>query len=576
MAEIIRKETLKKAILNAYSLKGLSMEESVADELAEYLLAFFGYGKYMLDNILEKYDRMVFYMLEDKGILTTEKDEEHISPSNKYWQINYWKLNTEKIEQLANEGQLENKYSNLYDRVYAELGKRENPNEVDTKPFQRIASSSANGETPVNVPKPAEKGRILSNLLYMTLRTLSPDIKPLLYLAMRPGVAYTQGALLSEFYAMLPEFSGASTDSKVNVKSLMESLNSLGLVSEGTTRNIKGCEATTYTKISGDTIYDAFAALAIKWASGMRKEDQDAPALFKIFSYSSGTKGVEHSRNVFNLFRKLETTKDRGYKLCEISRGLNGNGDSRSWRTLKRLAGHGILNYSAYTQSGDGSSASKYYVIAPISRDELIKAGVVSQGRKSPRLDKVLEFVNANAGKEIDRMSLSNACGVDKDHSSMYLIKLSKAGFLRRECAWNSGRTNISGNDITASAWKGFLEGIYRVAEWFSESNAEKYHTEEAYAFAKLRINDMPEDLKPVFSVLEAYRNDKASLIEDMQSVLKGYLSVVKHTERTADPSNVPKQKPATSTNDISIDNEAQIKGMRRKELEQKDTWKSF
>ena len=52
---------------------GLSQEE--AYDLAQHVLNFFGYSERIIDNVLEPEDRDAFYMMEDAGILFTEREE---------------------------------------------------------------------------------------------------------------------------------------------------------------------------------------------------------------------------------------------------------------------------------------------------------------------------------------------------------------------------------------------------------------------------------------------------------------------------------------------------------------------
>ena len=55
---------------------GLSQEE--AYDLAQHVLNFFGYSERIIDNVLEPEDRDAFYMMEDAGILFTERRSEDV------------------------------------------------------------------------------------------------------------------------------------------------------------------------------------------------------------------------------------------------------------------------------------------------------------------------------------------------------------------------------------------------------------------------------------------------------------------------------------------------------------------
>ncbi|MCQ2070160.1 MAG: hypothetical protein MJZ68_03425 [archaeon] len=70
-----------------------------AFELAKHVLNFFGYSNRIIDNVLEPEDRDAFYMLEDAGILTTEREEITLYDSRE-WRIHYWLFRREKITTL--------------------------------------------------------------------------------------------------------------------------------------------------------------------------------------------------------------------------------------------------------------------------------------------------------------------------------------------------------------------------------------------------------------------------------------------------------------------------------------------
>jgi hypothetical protein len=79
-----------------------SMAPEIADKAAYDVLNFFGYSQRIIDNVLEEDDRDIFYMLEDIGILSTEREEITLH-DGRPWRINYWLLNSKKIINLANE-----------------------------------------------------------------------------------------------------------------------------------------------------------------------------------------------------------------------------------------------------------------------------------------------------------------------------------------------------------------------------------------------------------------------------------------------------------------------------------------
>lgn len=101
MSGIVTLEELTQAIQNSPDNKG--MEEEQAYELALHVLNFFGYSDRIIDNILEPEDRDAFYMMEDAGILTTEREETTLYDGRE-WRIHYWLFRHDKIERLLKEG----------------------------------------------------------------------------------------------------------------------------------------------------------------------------------------------------------------------------------------------------------------------------------------------------------------------------------------------------------------------------------------------------------------------------------------------------------------------------------------
>lgn len=101
MSRIVTLEQLAQAICNSPDNRGIEEEE--AYELALRVLNFFGYSDRIIDNILETEDRDAFYMMEDAGILTTEREETTLYDGRE-WRIHYWLFRHDKIERLLAAG----------------------------------------------------------------------------------------------------------------------------------------------------------------------------------------------------------------------------------------------------------------------------------------------------------------------------------------------------------------------------------------------------------------------------------------------------------------------------------------
>lgn len=81
--------------INAYNDE-MQLEREEAFDLAQHVLNFFGYSNRIIDNVLEPEDRNAFYMLEDSGILSTEREEITLYDGRE-WRIHYWLFRTDRI-----------------------------------------------------------------------------------------------------------------------------------------------------------------------------------------------------------------------------------------------------------------------------------------------------------------------------------------------------------------------------------------------------------------------------------------------------------------------------------------------
>ena len=98
---VITINDLTMAIKNSIDSSQREMQEEEAYDLAHRVLNFFGYSDRIIDNVLEPEDRDAFYMLEDSGILTTEREETTLYDGRE-WRIHYWLFRRERIADLMN------------------------------------------------------------------------------------------------------------------------------------------------------------------------------------------------------------------------------------------------------------------------------------------------------------------------------------------------------------------------------------------------------------------------------------------------------------------------------------------
>lgn len=98
LAGTLTVDDLTRAIRNSIDRSGMKEEE--ARQMAQHVMNFFGYSERIIDNILEPEDRDAFYMLEDSGLLTTEREETTLYDGRE-WRIHYWMFRKDKILELV-------------------------------------------------------------------------------------------------------------------------------------------------------------------------------------------------------------------------------------------------------------------------------------------------------------------------------------------------------------------------------------------------------------------------------------------------------------------------------------------
>lgn len=117
-SNVLTLENLTRAIQNSMGIKGIDKNE--AKRMAEHMLNFFGYSDRIIDNVLEPEDRDVFYMMEDSGLLTTEREETTLYDGRE-WRINYWLFRKNKIQELINLSKVDSDDEEEDDSVYDDI-----------------------------------------------------------------------------------------------------------------------------------------------------------------------------------------------------------------------------------------------------------------------------------------------------------------------------------------------------------------------------------------------------------------------------------------------------------------------
>ena len=123
---VLTTETLASAI--NYSPEYSHMGDDESSYLAEHILNFFGYSDRIIDNVLHPEDRDTFYMLEDAGLMETEREETTLYDGRE-WRIHYWLLKIAEIQRRTDAGRKyapEDLEPSVYDEIPDDIWSREN------------------------------------------------------------------------------------------------------------------------------------------------------------------------------------------------------------------------------------------------------------------------------------------------------------------------------------------------------------------------------------------------------------------------------------------------------------------
>ncbi|MFH1014286.1 MAG: DUF6015 family protein [Thermoplasmatota archaeon] len=96
---IITLEDLSRAIANRI---GIDIDEARRD--AGFVLDIFGFDDRVIDNVLDPEDRQLFYILEEEGMLATEREETTLYDGRE-WRTHYWQIRKEVIIRYSHDAQ---------------------------------------------------------------------------------------------------------------------------------------------------------------------------------------------------------------------------------------------------------------------------------------------------------------------------------------------------------------------------------------------------------------------------------------------------------------------------------------
>ena len=94
---ILTLEDLAMAVSNRI---GIPEEDAVRD--ANFVMDIFGFDDRVIDNVLEPEDRQLFYILEEEGMLTTEREETTLYDGRE-WRTHYWLFKKAQVFLMSEE-----------------------------------------------------------------------------------------------------------------------------------------------------------------------------------------------------------------------------------------------------------------------------------------------------------------------------------------------------------------------------------------------------------------------------------------------------------------------------------------
>jgi len=95
--DVITLDNLTKAIANRI---GIDIDE--AQRAAGFVLDIFGFDDRVIDNVLDTEGRQLFYILEEEGMLTTEREVTTLYDGRE-WRTHYWRLRKDTILRYSRE-----------------------------------------------------------------------------------------------------------------------------------------------------------------------------------------------------------------------------------------------------------------------------------------------------------------------------------------------------------------------------------------------------------------------------------------------------------------------------------------
>ena len=115
---VLTREVLIRALEKTYGKKGMGQGD--IEELCDFVLSFFGYDDYVLDNTLSAPERDVFYNLEEYGFLETHREEINIV-KGRSWRINQWTYKKDKIMRIADRVEEDAPEKDVYDEIFRQM-----------------------------------------------------------------------------------------------------------------------------------------------------------------------------------------------------------------------------------------------------------------------------------------------------------------------------------------------------------------------------------------------------------------------------------------------------------------------
>lgn len=378
------------------------------------------------------------------------------------------------------------------------------------------------------------------SLIEALTRVPAPEPKAPTLLAMKPGEFYS----IIQLKRRVAEFTGIDEHAlpirgssmfaycRSNGAHQGGKLEDLGMVCEGRTLvwwRKRQIEASAYSKTEfGEKFGDPAAALGIWFTNRLVEMGKPAPrSLHRIIGGMNLKGSMRHGRgySVFRIVEHLVKNPFAEYGAVDLA-VVAGSPDSSA--TLHALGRSGMIDYVALNDEHGGKRAkglARYAANSKLDYDEC-RASMTSLNPNlhysRTKLKKVLDYFNANLGKETNCYDIEESTGIPHKEVSTLISHLECGGHLSAQFKGSTKMSSAKANAMTMLFWSEFLLPLGMAAE--GDFKAPRFT--EKLTYYREHPSVLREHIETTFEVYVAERTKGLPTAgEDMREALTGELA---------------------------------------------------